>query len=82
MSQKTPTIAIRLLGFSAKEEETFFTVLAVARERDGAARGGHGGQRAAALGVAVQLGDDNTANVHFLLESSSLVGHNMYSLLR
>ena len=33
MSQKTPTIAIRLLGFSAKEEETFFTVLAVAREK-------------------------------------------------
>ncbi|MFZ6847204.1 response regulator [Undibacterium sp. RuRC25W] len=33
MSQKTPTIAIRLLGFSAKEEETFFAVLAVAREK-------------------------------------------------
>ncbi|MDE2430026.1 MAG: response regulator [Burkholderiales bacterium] len=33
MSQKTPTIAIRLLGFSAKEEDTFFTVLAVAREK-------------------------------------------------
>ncbi|MFZ6863830.1 response regulator [Undibacterium sp. Ji67W] len=33
MSQKTPTIAIRLLGFSAKDEETFFNVLAVAREK-------------------------------------------------
>lgn len=33
MSLKTPTIAIRLLGFSAKEEETFSTVLAVAREK-------------------------------------------------
>ena len=33
MSQKTPTIAIRLLGFSPKEEETFFAVLAVAREK-------------------------------------------------
>ncbi|MEB0140978.1 MULTISPECIES: response regulator [unclassified Undibacterium] len=32
MSQKTPTIAIRLLGFSASEEDTFFSVLAVARE--------------------------------------------------
>jgi CheY-like chemotaxis protein len=32
MSIKTPTIAIRLLGFSAKEEETFSAVLAVARE--------------------------------------------------
>lgn len=33
MSQKTPTIAIRLLGFPAKEEDTFSTVLAVAREK-------------------------------------------------
>lgn len=33
MSQKTPTIAIRLLGFSPKEEDTFSTVLAVAREK-------------------------------------------------
>lgn len=33
MPQKTATIAIRLLGFSAKEEETFSTVLAVAREK-------------------------------------------------
>lgn len=32
MSIKTPTIAIRLIGFSAKEEQTFFEVLAVARE--------------------------------------------------
>ncbi|MFZ6757759.1 response regulator [Undibacterium sp. Ji50W] len=33
MSTKTPTIAIRLLGFSQKEEETFSTVLAVLREK-------------------------------------------------
>ena len=33
MLNKTPTIAIRLLGFSAKEEETFFSVLAVVREK-------------------------------------------------
>lgn len=33
MSQKSPAIAIRLLGFSAKEEDTFSTVLAVAREK-------------------------------------------------
>ncbi|MBI3283293.1 MAG: hypothetical protein HYZ65_00365 [Burkholderiales bacterium] len=33
MSQKTPTIAIRLLGFSPKEEGTFSTVLAVVREK-------------------------------------------------
>lgn len=33
MSQKTPTIAIRLLGFSPKEEDTFSTVLAVVREK-------------------------------------------------
>ena len=32
MSTKTPTIAIRLIGFPAKEEQTFFEVLAVARE--------------------------------------------------
>jgi CheY-like chemotaxis protein len=33
MSQKTPTIAIRLIGFPPKEEETFFTVLSVLREK-------------------------------------------------
>lgn len=33
MPTKTPTIAIRLLGFSPKEEETFSTVLAVLREK-------------------------------------------------
>jgi len=33
MLNKTPTIEIRLLGFSAKEEETFFSVLAVVREK-------------------------------------------------
>ncbi|MES2106537.1 MAG: response regulator [Pseudomonadota bacterium] len=34
MSQKTPIIAIRLIGFSFKEEETFAGVFAVDRDRD------------------------------------------------
>lgn len=33
MPQKAHTIAIRLIGFPAKEEETFFTVLSVLREK-------------------------------------------------
>ncbi|MES2068923.1 MAG: response regulator [Pseudomonadota bacterium] len=34
MSQKTPIIAVRLIGFSPKEEETFSSVFAVDRDRD------------------------------------------------
>ncbi|WP_394779984.1 response regulator [Undibacterium sp.] len=34
MSQKTPAIAVRLIGFTSKEEETFASVFAVDRDRD------------------------------------------------